>query len=99
MFTFFSNTIEMAEFDIEVKLGTEIVQKQHLQLPNIMVEPQCKQLVMQIANEQQPMQITFTTRELMDMSKYNQQDKYAINTLVFNNNAYIDAFPEEFNEN
>lgn len=96
MFTFHSN-IEIVEFDIGIKLGKQIVQKQHLQLPNIMVEPHCKQLVIQIANEQQPMQITFTTKELMDMSKYNRPDEYANNTLVFSNNAYIETFPEEFN--
>jgi len=98
MFQFFSNAIEIIEFDIEIKLGIQTVQKQHVQLPSMVVQTHCQQLVTQIANEKQPMQIIFTTKELMDMSKYGKPDEYAINKLVFSNNLYISAFPQEFKE-
>lgn len=92
MFSFgFDEGMDIDNYTFTIKLGNQIVQNQTIQAPSIIVKQNFIQLAEQIAGEQRPMQVKCTK------SIYTDKDKPLEQFLLFANNLYINAFPDEFN--
>jgi hypothetical protein len=79
------NSFDIVEFDMIIKLGTAIIQQLHLAIPNMVAKRQFQDIIIQIANDNKPMQVIFKMKEYLNDKEYER-------ILEFSNNAYLKEF-------
>lgn len=85
--------MDIIELDVEVKLGTTIVESQTLQAPYTMMLNHCQQLVNEIANSDKPMKVTMSGTKEIELPNGDWVRKPS--RLIYANNAYTNNFDIE----
>ena len=93
-FEFFNMGFDMdlISLEIELILGDISLQKQSIQQPYMMAQAQCKDLIVQIAEDERPMKVIIRGSKPIEMPNGDWVQKPS--SLEFKNNAYIRNFSE-----
>lgn len=88
MFGFDGFGLQTIDCTVEITLGNQVVNKQRMTAPYLMVYKECENIIAGVAQDNRPIKIRFITYDFNDLGKQIE------NFLEFRNNAYLDAFKE-----
>lgn len=82
--------MDIITLQIEIKIGSQIVESQTVQAPFQFLYQQCQDLVNTAANDSRPMKITMRGEKWLETP--NGEEKPFPCSLIYANNAYTDNF-------
>ena len=90
----FGFDMETMDLDVELTIGSDIVESRHFKAPYQMIVAQCQQLVNQIAQDQRPMKVVFRGTKNVELPNGDIAQKPS--RLIYANNKYTENFSLDY---